>query len=123
MAKKLVTKMEDLRRMRSEGPEAWESRQLVASAFLDARSDYPNCKFRLKQVQGDPETGQIPDFTLECAGGKRWAIEIGITGSKRVGELENVGFEVIKVGRGRGLDFDKKIRPAHLCPKKRCPHK
>jgi len=116
MGKKLVTKIEDVRRMGNEGEEAWWSRLAVAESYLAGRREWPECRFRLWQVKGEAETRQIPDLTLECRHGLKWAIEIGTTGSKRVGRLEDAGINVVKVGRGRGFDFNRQIAPTEGCP-------
>jgi len=116
MGRKVVYRMNHLRRMRAEGPAAWLSRRAVARSYLRARKTWPRCCFRLLQVKQDPKTGQIPDFTLECAYGRKWGIEIGITGTTRVKRLESAGFEVLKVGRGIGFSFANRVGPGRTCP-------
>lgn len=116
MGIKWVKGPEDLRRMGNEGPEAWVMRQKIERAVRTAREDYPDCKFRLYQAKGALGTSRVPDFTLTCASGHSRVIEIGITGTRRVQEMEDAGHEVIKVGRGRGFNFDGKCPPCSSCP-------
>lgn len=115
MPRKTVYKMVHLRRMRNEGLPAWRTRKIIAKAYIKARKNWPRCCFRLIQCKRDPLTGQIPDFTLTCAKRKRWAMEIGITGNKRVDKLKKAGFNVVKIGRGIGFNFDARIAPGNAC--------
>lgn len=116
MSIKWVKSQRDLRRMGNEGDAAWTTRQSIEEAVRFAREDYPLCKFRLYQGMGASGTNRVPDFTLTCASGCSRVIEIGITGSVRIQELEDAGHEVIKVGRGRGFDFAAKCSPCITCP-------
>lgn len=115
MGRKVIFSLDHLRRMGNEGPMAWKSRNAVTRSFLAARMKFPKCCFKLIQEKQDFETGQRPDFTLECAYGRKWAIEIGITGTARVEVLEFANFNVLRVGRGMGFDFERRIGPGRTC--------
>lgn len=119
MARKLIFKRNHLRRMHNEGPLAWKSRKLIVLAYLKAREKWTQCCYRLKQATLAAPTTQIPDFILTCTKGSRWAIEIGITGEKRTRALKRAGYHVLKVGRGQGFNFDKRIRPCKNCPRRK----
>ena len=101
--------------MHNEDSRAWKSRKLICQAYLDARERFPQCCYRLRQATQDKETGQIPDFILTCAKGGKWAIEIGRTGEERTRKLEQAGYHVLKVGRGQGFNFDKRVLPCKGC--------
>lgn len=115
MARKIIFEEEHLRRIGNEGEANWESRQLICDAYLEAREEWPRCGYRLYQQKMAEGTNQIPDFILTCKGGKQWAIEIGLTGSERVANLEHAGFNVVKVRRGYGVDFAQKFTCGN-CP-------
>ena len=115
MARKIIFKKEHLRKLGNEGEKNWQSRQMLVDDYLGARTKYKKCGYRLYQQKKADGTTQIPDFILTCKCGKKWAIEIGLVGTERVENLEKADFVVVKINRGKKVDFEKKFT-CESCP-------